>query len=307
MANVLPHDRRMMILRALCEGCSVRSVSRMTGCHTRTIGKLILQFGQACKVFLDDVLRDLTLDHCEVDEIWSYVGKKQSRLTTDERAERHDIGDVYLWTVVDAKTKLIPSFIVGKRSADNARKLMMDLASRLAWPNTLPHATDAHAFEPERQIFVTQISTDGFPAYPEAVDLAFAGRAKYGQLIKNYRNAGMDYTPSEMIGSERRGIVGIAERDERSICTSHVERNNGMIRTFIKRFARLTNAFSKKLENHEAACAMFVAYYNFVWRTRHTDYSGKPGKKRPTAAMMAKVTDHLWTFEEFYNTVIQYS
>jgi hypothetical protein len=122
----------------------------------------------------------------------------------------------------------------------------------------------------------------------------------------------MDYTPSEMIGAERRGIVGIAEREERSICTSHVERNNGTIRTFIKRFARLTNAFSKKLENHEAACAMFVAYYNFVWRTRRKDKRNKddkqamPGKLRPTAAMMAKVTDHLWTFDELYNTVIQY-
>jgi IS1 family transposase len=306
MANRLPHPTRQLILRLLCEGNSLRSVSRITGCHVRTIGKLILGFGQACKAFLDDVMQGLTLEHCEVDEVWSYVGKKQARLTVDERAERHDIGDVYLWTVVDQKTKLIPCFVVGKRSADNARKLMMDLASRLEWPNTLPHATDAHAFEPERQIFVTQISTDGFNAYPEAVDLAFGGRAKYGQLIKNYRNAGMDYTPSEMIGAERRGIVGIAERDERTICTSHVERNNGTIRTFIKRFARLTNAFSKKLECHEAAIALFVAYYNFCWRTRHTDYSKKPGKRRPTAAMMAKVTDHLWTFEELYKTVIQY-
>jgi IS1 family transposase len=240
-----------MILRALCEGCSIRSTARLCGVKKDTVCRLILEFGQACKLFLDDTLQNLTLEHCEVDEIWSYVGKKQSRLTVNEKAERHDIGDVYLWTVVDAHTKLIPCFVVGKRSADNARKLMVDLASRLAWPSTLPHATDAHAFEPERQIFVTQISTDGFPAYPEAVDLAFAGRAKYGQLIKNYRNAGMDYTPSEMIGTDRRGIVGIAERDERSICTSHVERNNGTIRSFIKRFARLTNAFSKKLENHE--------------------------------------------------------
>jgi hypothetical protein len=110
----------------------------------------------------------------------------------------------------------------------------------------------------------------------------------------------------------RRGIVGIAERDERSICTSHVERNNGAIRTFIKRFARLANAFSKKLANHEAAVAMFVAYYNFVWRTRRKDKRNKddktamPGKLRPTAAMMAKVTDPLWSFEELYNTVIQY-
>ena len=114
----------------------------------------------------------------------------------------------------------------------------------------------------------------------------------------------MDYTPSEMIGTKRKVISGNVTPF--TICTSHVERNNGTIRTFIKRFSRLTNASSKKLENHEAAIAMFIAYYNFVWRTRHSDKSGKPGKLRPTAAMMAKVTDKLWSFADLYNEVIQY-
>lgn len=302
MANVLPHETRRLILRLLCEGNSIRSVSRVTGCHKGTISKVIVRFGNACKNFLDETLRNLELHHLECDEIWSYVAKKQARLTVEEKAERGDIGDVYLWTALDASTKLIASFAIGKRSADNARRFMVDLASRLVMPK--PGAGDAHAYEPAKQIFITQISTDGFPGYPEAVDLAFGGHARFGTIIKEYKNAAMAYTPSEMVGTKRNMINGI--RNPLTICTSHVERNNGTIRTFVKRFARLTNAFSKKLENHAAACALFVAYYNFVWRTRHTDQSGKPGKLRPTAAMMAKVTDHLWTFEEFYEAVINY-
>jgi hypothetical protein len=116
----------------------------------------------------------------------------------------------------------------------------------------------------------------------------------------------MAYTPSEMVGTDRRGITGINFSEGRSICTLHVERNNLTIRTFMRRFNRLSLGFSKKLANHEAACAMFVAYYDFVWRTRHSDKSGRPGKLRRTAAMMAKVTDRLWNFADLYNEVIQY-
>lgn len=126
------------------------------------------------------------------------------------------------------------------------------------------------------------------------------------QLTHEIGNATMAYTPNEMVGAKREGIRGINFAEERSICTSHVERNNLTIRTFMRRFTRLSLGFSKKLANHAAACAMFVAYYDFVWRCRFSDNSGRPGKKRPTAAMMAKVTDHLWSFEELYNTVIQY-
>jgi hypothetical protein len=176
---------------------------------------------------------------------------------------------------------------------------MMDLASRLVFPT--PDDTNAHAWRPALSIYVTQISTDGFSACPEAVDLAFGGHAKYGQIVKDYRNATMVYTPSEMVRAERTGMFGIREDEERSICTSHVERHNLTIRTLMKRFTRLGLGFSKKLENHEAACAMFLAYYNFVWRTRKP---GKSGRYRLPAAMAAGIVDELWSFERLYDEIV---
>lgn len=304
MANKLPRETKKLCLRLLTEGNSIRGTARIAGVDKDTVCKLILDFGGCAQRFLDDVLNGLELEHLECDEIWSYVGKKQARLTVDEKAERGDIGDVYLFTAVDAKTKLIPAFLVGKRSADNCRRFMKQLASRLVMPK--PGAGDAHGYVAARQVFITQISTDGFPGYPEAVDLAFGGHARFGTIIKEYKNATMTYTPSEMVGTKKTGIVGIDKFQERTICTSHVERNNGTIRSFCKRFCRLTNAFSKKLEHHEAACALFVAYYNFVWRTRHADNSGKGGKLRSTAAMMAGLTDHLWSFDELFEMLCNY-
>ena len=141
----------------------------------------------------------------------------------------------------------------------------------------------------------------GIGVYPEAVDLAFGPYAKYGVIIKDYKNASMIYTPSEMVGTKRTGIRGIGKGQEWSICTSHVERLNGTQRLFLKRLNRLTLCFSKKLRNLEAAFAMFAAYYNFCWRTRKP---GKTGKKRPPAAMMAKLTDHLWGFDELFEAVL---
>ncbi len=304
MANRLGPDQQQLILRLLCEGNSIRSASRITGCHTKTIGSVILAFGNACKNFLDEKLRNLTLRHVEVDEIWTFVAKKQARLTLAERELRGDIGDIYLWTCIDQDTKLLTSYAVGKRSADMARRLMMDLASRLTLPNA--HASDDHAFALGEYRPVLQISTDGFAAYPEAVDLAFGPYVRYGQIIKEYRNATMNYTPSEMVGTDRRGIRGIGPNDERSICTSHVERNNLTIRTFMRRFTRLSLGFSKKFDCLAASCGMFAAYYNFVWRTRYPDGSGQAGRRRPTAAMMAGVTDRLYSFDDLFNEVIYY-
>ena len=216
----------------------------------------------------------------------SFVQKKQARLTLDERAERFDIGDVFLWYGIDQDTKLIPAHIVGKRSADMARRLMLKLASRLVAPER-PHTSDAHAFQAEGYKPITQISTDGFAPYPEAVDLAFGPYVKFGTIVKDYRNAVMPYTPSEMVGTKRKGIIAINGDQQRTICTSHVERHNLTIRTFMKRFTRLALGFSKKLENLEAAANLHVAYYNFCWR---------PGKMRVTPAMAAGVTDRLWSF-----------
>jgi IS1 family transposase len=219
--------------------------------------------------------------------IWTFVAKKQSRLTVDERRERFDIGDMYLWVALDQKTKLVPTFIVGKRSADMARRLMVDLASRLIVPPA--GKSDHRNYDRPDYQTITQISTDGFAPYPEAVDLAFGPYVKYGTIIKDYRNATMPYTPSEMVGTKRRGVRGIGGDEESTICTSHVERNNLTIRTFMRRFTRLSLGFSKKLENLAAATALHMAHYNFC--RRH-------GSLRVTPAMAAGVTDRLWSLSD---------
>jgi IS1 family transposase len=231
-----------------------------------------------------------------IERLATYVFKKQSRLTIEDQATTSEMGDMYLWTCIDQRTKLMPSFRIGKRSADNARRFMMDVARRINMPN--PHASDAHHFAQGGYQVLVQVSTDGFAAYPEACDLAFGPYAKQGVIIKEYRNRTMDYTPSEMVGTQRRNVRGIADSQLWTICTSHVERLNGTQRVFMRRLNRLTLCFSKKLRNLEAAFAMFAAYYNYCWQTRHADHSGHPGKKRPTAAMMAKLEGHVWSFDE---------
>lgn len=293
-------DTAKLALRMLTEGMSIRATERTTGLHRDTICRLMVYFGKACRRFLDRRMRGLTLTHLQFDEQWTYVFKKNSRLTVEERQRVHDKGDVYLWTCVDQKTKLMPSFVVGKRSADNARRFMVDVASRLTMPK--PGGADRHAYKQGSYKQVVQISTDGFNAYPEAVDLAFGPYVKFGTIIKDYRNASMVYTPSEMIGTKRKGRRGIGKREERTICTSHVERLNGTQRVFLKRLNRLTLCFSKKLENLEASFAMFAAYYNYCWQTRKP---GKSGKKRSTACMMAGLAGHVWSFDELFEAVLK--
>ncbi len=296
----VPEADAKLALRLLTEGMSIRATERTTGINRNTLCKLVVLFGDACQRFLDNRMRGLTLTHLQFDEQWTYVYKKQSRLTTEERATCHDKGDIYLWTCVDQKTKLMPSFLIGKRSADNARRFLMDVAGRLIIPK--PHASDAHAFALGTYKPVVQISADRFPAYPEAVDLAFGAHAKFGTIQKEYRNAKQIYTPSEMVGTKRTGIRGIGRREERTICTSHVERLNGTQRVFMKRLNRLTYCFSKKLQNLEGAFAMFAAYYNYCWQTRKP---GKAGSKRPTPAMMNGLAGHVWSFDELFDAVLK--
>jgi IS1 family transposase len=297
MANHLPREKQIEVLHHLVEGNTLRSTTRLTGVHRSTIMKLMVKFGTACKGYMDAQLRGLALRHVEVDEIWTFVQKKQARLEVEEKAECFDMGDVYLWTALDQDTKLIASFVVGKRSADNARKLMVDLRGRMNMPG--PRQSDRTG----TYVQITQISTDGFPGYPEAVDLAFGPYAKYGQIIKDYRNADQPgrYAPPEMTGTKRKGIFGIRnESEKRSICTSHVERHNLTIRTLMKRFTRLSLGFSKKLANLEAAVAGFLAYYNFCWRT----HDALQKRTRLPAAMAAGVTDGLMSFEELFDKVM---
>ena len=284
MARIMPVEKRNTILRLMVEGNSVRSITRLMGTNIPTVLRQLHWAGEHCQRIMDDRFRNLTLDHLECDEMWTFVQKKQGRLTVQERTQRGDIGDIYLWIALDQKTRCIPSFMLGKRSADMARRLMVDLASRLTFPH--PQNWFSDSFEK-----VTQVSTDGFNAYPEAVDLAFGPYVKYGTLVKDYRNASVRgaYTPSEMVGSQRRPVFGMDESEKRSICTSHVERTNLTVRTFMRRFTRLALGFSKKFENLEAAVNLHMAYYNFCWR---------PGKMRITPAMSAGVTERLWSFND---------
>ncbi len=288
MANRMSLEKRNTILRLLVEGNSIRSVCRLMQTNIPSVLRQLQWAGEHCRDLMDLHFQNLTLDHLECDEIWTFVQKKQARLTNIEKEERGDIGDVYLWTALDQRTKLVPSFILGKRSADMARRLMVDLRSRLAAAPS-PFASDDHAFTTRSYQPITQISTDGFAPYPEAVDLAFGPYVRFGTIIKEYRNANRIYTPSEMVGTRREGRKQIGPQDAWTICTSHVERNNLTIRTFMKRFTRLALGFSKKLKNLEAAVNLHMAYYNFCWR---------PGKMRISPAMAAKATNHLWSFND---------
>ena len=215
---------------------------------------LMVKLRPACKRFMDAQLRGLTLRHVEVDEIWTFVAKKQGRLTAEEKAEL-----LRRWRRVPLD-RLGPGNQAGRqlpgRQAVGRQRPPADGGPGAAgWSCPTPHASDPHGYQAGGYVHITQISTDGFPAYPEAVDLAFGPYAKYGQIIKDYRNADQPgrYAPPEMVGTERKGIFGIREDEERSICTSHVERHNLTIRTLMKRFTRLSLGFSKKLENLEAA------------------------------------------------------
>ena len=192
----------------------------------------VVFFGDACQRFLDERMRGLTLTHLEFDKQWTYVAQKQARLTINEQAESHDKGDIYFWTCIDKKTKLMPSFRVGKRSADNARRFMMDVASRLDIPQSA--FSDAFDFKTGGYKTIVQISTDGFSAYPEAVDLAFGPYAKYGTIIKDYRNANMIYTPSGNGRNEADRHTGHRRpRAPHDKHFSHVERLNGTQRVFL--------------------------------------------------------------------------
>jgi IS1 family transposase len=286
MANVLSVDDQISVLHHLVEGNSIRSITHVTGIHKTTILKLLVRFGNACREFLDEQMRGLELTHLECDEQWTFVAKKQGKLHDAER-DNPSIGDQYLWIAVDQETKLIPTFAICKRSADMARRFMVDLADRIA----LPTATDTGI----RSGTVPQISTDGFAAYPEAVDLAFADNCRYGQIIKDYRNTDMPgrYGPPELISTQRREIFGAF--NPMTICTSHVERMNLTTRTLLKRFTRLSLCFSKKLENLAAAVAIFVAYYNFCWM--HKSLNGTP-------AMAAGVAGHPWSMDELFDLVM---
>ncbi len=276
MANFLSREEQLSVLHLLVEGASLRSIARLTGIHRTTTMKIALRVGASLRAFMDRRMRNLDLKHLECDEIWTFVKKKQGRLREQELQDNR-IGDQYLFVALDQRTKLIPAFALGKRTVETTQRFMDELESRLTLPDLFEEGPRP------------RISTDGWQAYPNAVDNAFGGRVDYGQIIKTYGESEQPgrYGPPVLVDTERRVIFGTIEKQ--LICTSHVERSNLSIRTFMRRFTRLALGFSKKLENLEACIALYVCHYNYC--RVHNSLKGTP-------AMAARIAGHPWTLEE---------
>jgi IS1 family transposase len=293
MANVLPREKQLLCLKMLAEGSSIRSTERTMQVHRDTIMRLMVQFGERCETFLDRSLRGLELRHLEIDEQWTWVAKKQARITTAEH-ESGLVGDQYLFLAIDQDTKLIAAHKIGKRTEETTRRFLADLACRIVLPED-PNVD--HNTKP-------QFSTDGFNAYPNAILDIYGSTVQHGVIIKNYADEEMGrYAPPEVVGCDRRRMQYVD--DLWTICTSHAERFNCTTRQWVKRFCRLTLAFSKKLRNLQAAVSMHIAAYNFTWRPAKTDpMTGKVSGRRVTPAMAAGVVDRLWTFMDLYDVVM---
>ncbi len=265
MANILKIEKKVAVISMLAEGASIRAIERITNVNRNTIMSLGLRVGTACKKIMDSKMRDLTCKQIQVDEIWGFIGAKQ------KNARRSDAyGDVWTFIALDADTKLIPSFIVGKRDLYHAQAFMEDLAGRLS-----------------RRV---QLSSDALSSYPEAIERGFGAEVDYAQLVKTYavtnlnKDAASRYSPAEVVRTERTIICGMP--DVSRITTSHIEKQNHTLRMHCRRLTRLTNAFSKKIENFEAAVALNFAYYNFC-KTH--------GALRMSPAMAAGIESSHWT------------
>lgn len=267
--NKLPLAKRTQILAMLCEGSSMRSIERITGVSINTVSKLLVEAGEACLAIHDETVRNVNASRIQCDEIWSFCHAKQKNVAK-AKAAPEGAGDVWTWTAIDADSKLIVSYHVGDRSGESAMDLMDDLRQRLA----------------NR----AQLTTDGHKAYLEAVEGAFGADVDFAQLVKIYGptiTAPGRYSPAECIGAKKIAIEGRPDIDH--VSTSYVERQNLTMRMSMRRFTRLTNGFSKKLENHVHALALYFAFYNFC-RIHKT--------LRMSPAMAAGVTDRLWSLED---------
>lgn len=270
--NVLPIEKRAQILNLLVEGNSMRATSRIADCSINTVTKLLVDVGAACSEYQDKAMRNLTCKRIQCDEIWSFCYCKEKNVTPEQEGVL-GFGDVWTWTAIDADTKLVPSFMIGKRDAEYAHAFIEDLASRLT--NRV------------------QLTTDGHKPYLEAVEGAFGRDIDYAMLVKHYGNPAGEsqgqkrYSPSAFVSAEKRHVMGSPE--EKHVSTSFVERQNLTMRMSMRRFTRLTNGFSKKVENLEYMVALHFMHYNF----------GRIHKTlRVTPAMEAGISDHVWSLDE---------
>ena len=268
MSYNLETSKKVTAVSMLAEGNSIRSIERMTEVHRDTIMRLGVRVGEGCKRLMDEKMRGLTCKQIQCDEIWGFVGSKKKNA-----AASGCYGDVWTFIALDSDTKLIPSFVVGKRDMYHARMFMQDLAGRMA--NRI------------------QITTDALASYPDAIESGFGCEVDYGQVVKTYsftslnKEAASRYSPAEVVKSEKVILRGMP--DINRVSTSHIESQNLTLRMHCRRLTRLTNAFSKKIENFEAAVALNFAYYNLC--KRH-------GTLRMTPAMAAGVEKSQWTVAE---------
>src|SRR5680860_158745 len=271
--NRLPVETRARIIGCLVEGMSMRATTRLVGCSINTVTKLLVDLGTACALYQNEAMRDLPCKRVQVDEIWAFCHSKQKNTPAYMRELGH--GDVWTWVAIDADTKLVPSFFVGGRDAGYAKAFIADLAGRL-----------------KNRV---QLTSDGHKAYLSAVEKSFGANVDYAMLVKLYGDAHGSqqerrYSSGECCGAIKGAVCG--NPDEQHVSTSFVERQNLSLRMGNRRFTRLTNGFSKKVENHAHALAIYYMHYNF----------GRIHKTlRVTPAMEAKVSDHVWSLEEIAN------
>ncbi|MEO8129038.1 MAG: hypothetical protein ABJF23_11170 [Bryobacteraceae bacterium] len=262
----------MLALQLLVEGNSIRSTERITKLHRDTIMGLLVKAGERCEALMETKVRNVPVRDVQCDEIWSFVGKKESRRVYGDK-DFHFIGDAWTFIGIERETKLVLAFELGKRNTESARRFMRKIAVA---------ASTAYKF---------QLSTDGFAPYNYAVGMELEGRCTYGQVVKVYASPTAEeqrrYSPAHVVSTEKTDVYGDPDFD--LICTSHIERQNGSLRQWCKRLTRLTYAFSKKWENLRAALALHFAYYNFCRVHRSI---------KMTPAMAAGITDRVWTIAE---------
>ncbi len=267
--NKLPIAKRVQILSMLCEGSSLRSVSRVCDVSINTVAKVLVDAGKVCMAFHDEKVRGVKAKRVQVDEIWSFTAAKQKNVSGMKKPV-DGAGDTWTWTAIDADTRLIAAWFVGGRDAECANAFIGDLASRLA--NRV------------------QLTSDGHAPYLQAVEGAFGADVDYAQLVKIYGGSAEGekrYSPAEFVTCRQIGVTG--KPDPKHISTSFVERSNLTLRMHNRRFTRLTNAFSKKFESHVHMVALYTVFYNFT-RIHKT--------LRITPAMAAGLTDRVWDMQD---------
>jgi IS1 family transposase len=275
--NQLDDSKRAQVLQALCEGNSIRSVTRMFGVGKNTVARLLVQAGNACARYQDKYLKNLNCKRVQVDEIWAFCYSKDKNVPSEKQG-KFGFGSVWTWVAIDADSKLICSWMVGNRDAQAAFAFMEDLAGRI-----------------DSRI---QLTSDGHAPYLQAVEGAFGADIDYAMLVKVYgetAEAEKRYSPAECLGTQKKTIS--CSPDPKHVSTSYIERQNLTMRMHMRRFTRLTNGFSKKLENHIAAVSLHFMYYNFV--KIH-------GTLRVTPAMAAGVTEKLWDMADIVALVEEY-